>query len=100
MLKRPLIAETIEKVVFGQNDLNLAELTVEESSFLDGKRLGELNLSTNYDLLLLGMVDRELGDEFIFLSSGLDHKLDRGDVLVVIGRADEIDRLKRDSRTQ
>ncbi len=97
MLKRPLIAETIEKVVFGENDLSLAELTIDRGSFLDGKRLGQLDLSASYDLLLLGMVDRELGDEFVFLSSGLDHKLDQGDVLVVIGHSEEISRLILDA---
>lgn len=97
MLKRPLIAETIEKVVFGKNNLNLSELTVNKDSFLDGKMLGTLELSKHYDLVLIGVVDKELGDEFIFLSSGRDHKLDPGDVLVVIGPPGEIDRLRLDA---
>lgn len=97
MLKRPLIAETIENVVFGQNHLNLSELTVDKDSFMDGKCLGALELSKHYDLVLIGVVDRELGDEFIFLSSGLDHKLDQGDVLVVIGPPEEIERLRQDA---
>jgi voltage-gated potassium channel len=97
MLKRPLIAETIENVVFGRNYLNLSELTVDQDSFLDGKRLGALELSKHYDLVLIGVVDKELGDEFIFLNSGTDHKLDQGDVLVVIGPPDEIERLRQDA---
>ncbi len=97
MLKRPLIAEVIENIVFGRNYLNLAELTVDEGSFLDGKRLGALELSKHYDLVLIGVVDRELGDEFIFLSSGQDHKLDPMDVLVVIGPPQEIERLRQDA---
>ncbi len=97
MLKRPLIAETIENVVFGQSCLNLSELTVDKDSFLDGKRLGTLELSRHYDLVLIGVVDKELGDEFIFLSSGTDHKLDQGDVLVVVGPPEEIERLRQDA---
>ncbi|MES9855350.1 MAG: NAD-binding protein [Sedimenticola sp.] len=97
MLKRPLIAETIESVVFGQDYLNLAEVAIEEGSFMDGKRLGELALSRHYDLVVLGAIDRELGDEFIFACSGTDHKLDQGDVLVVIGQAESIKRFKKDA---
>ncbi|MET0106933.1 MAG: TrkA family potassium uptake protein [Sedimenticola sp.] len=97
MLKRPLIAEAIERLVYGREHLNLAEVTVTEDSFLDGRRLGELGLSKRYNLVLLGVVDRELGDEFIFSTSGVDHKLDRDDVLVVIGPGEEIERLRRDS---
>ncbi len=41
-------------------------------------------------------MDRELGNEFIFRLSGIDHKLDPSDLLVVIGAKDEIERLKAD----
>ncbi|MCW8944709.1 MAG: NAD-binding protein [Sedimenticola sp.] len=94
MIKRPLIAETIEKVVYGQDYLNLAEITVVQGSFMDGQMLGELGLSRRYDLIVLGVVDRELGDEFIFASSGLNHKLDAGDVLVVIGAGPALEKLR------
>jgi voltage-gated potassium channel len=97
LIKRPLIAETIEKVVFGDADLNLAELRIVKGSFLDGNRLGELALSRNYDLIVLGAIDRELSDDFIFACSGMDHKLDQDDILVVIGKADEINRLKQEA---
>ncbi|WP_078485670.1 cation:proton antiporter regulatory subunit [Solemya velesiana gill symbiont] len=100
MVKRPLIAEAIEKLVYGQEHLNLAEVTVTRDSFLDGRRLGELGLSERYNLVLLGVVDRELGDEFIFSTSGVDHKLDKDDVLVVIGPMEEIDRLRHDSLSE
>jgi len=96
MIKKPLISETIEQVVFGQSSINLAEIEIKEGSFLDGQRLGEAQLSQNYNLILLGVVDRELSNEFIFRLSGIDHKLDPTDLLVVIGAADEIERLKTD----
>ena len=96
MIKKPLISETIEHVVFGQSSINLAEIEIKADSFLDGLRLGEAQLSQNYNLILLGVVDRELGNEFIFRLSDIDHKLDPSDLLVVIGAADEIERLKTD----
>jgi voltage-gated potassium channel len=97
MIKRPLIAETIEKVVYGQDYLNLAEITVIQGSFMDGRMLGDLELSRRYDLIVLGVVDREMGDEFIFASSGLNHKLDAGDVLVVIGAVPALEKLRLES---
>jgi len=100
MIKKPLISETIEHVVFGQSSINLAEIEITENSFLDGQSLGEAQLSKNYNLILLGVVDRELGNEFIFRLSGIDHKLDPNDLLVVIGAVDEIERLKTDISSQ
>lgn len=96
MIKKPLISETIEHVVFGQSSINLAEIEIKTGSFLDGQRLGEAQLSQNYNLILLGVVDKELGNEFIFRLSSIDHKLDPSDLLVVIGASDEIERLKTD----
>lgn len=96
MIKKPLISETIEHVVFGQSSINLAEIEIKENSFLDGQKLSEAQLSLNYNLILLGVVDRELSNEFIFRLSDIDHQLDPSDLLVVIGASDEIERLKND----
>ncbi len=99
MIRRPLVSETIEQSIFGQNLINLAEIKVQKNCFLDGTRLGESHLSQNYNLILLGVVDKELGNEFIFKLSGIDHKLDPNDVLVVIGTTEEIERLRKDINT-
>ncbi|MHB1083888.1 MAG: hypothetical protein ACYCZA_03475 [Thiobacillus sp.] len=40
---------------------------------------------------LLGVVEMERGKELIFSTRGIDHKLDRNDVLVVIGPRRELD---------
>lgn len=96
MIKKPLISETIEHVVFGQSSINLAEIEIKENSFLDGQKLSEAQLSLNYNLILLGVVDRELSNEFIFRLSDIDHQLDPSDLLVVIGASDDIERLKKD----
>jgi len=100
MIKKPLITETIEHIVFGQSAINLAEIEIKADSFLDGQKLGEAQLLQNYNLILLGVVNRELGDEFIFSLSDIDHKLDSRDLLVVIGATDEIERLKKDISCQ
>jgi len=98
IIKQPLVTETIDDVVFGRQHLSVAEMEVGAGSFVEGKRLEELNLSRRYNLMLLGVVDRELGDEFIFSAGGVDHKLDTHDVLVVIGPEAEIERLDGEMR--
>ena len=100
IIKRPLIAETIENVVFGQRDLSVVELEIQPGSWLEGRVLGEIELSLQYNLILLGVVDRELGDEFIFLTGRTEHRLDARDMLVVIGPAGEIERFRNDLSRQ
>jgi voltage-gated potassium channel len=44
----------------------------------------------------MGVVDLELGRNLIFSNSGVTHLMDAGDLLVVIGPAQEIARLRED----
>jgi voltage-gated potassium channel len=96
MLRKPIISQVMEKTLMSEPDLNLAQVPIVKGSFLDGLLVGDSRLRDYYDLVLLGMVDRALGDEFIFRTRGLRHRLDAGDILVVIGPRAEIDRLNKD----
>jgi voltage-gated potassium channel len=94
LIRRPLLEETLEATVFGQQDLDLAEIRIPEGSSLNGTPLSELDLAGDYNLVLLGVVDRDVSEAFIFATAGLEHRLDAGDVLVVIGPEAEVRRLK------
>jgi voltage-gated potassium channel len=85
LMHRSLIAETLERTVFGKVDLDIAEIHVQEGSFLHGKYLDELFLSERYNLVVLGVVDRNFGENLIFATDPKRHRMDSGDILVVIG---------------
>ena len=85
LMHRSLIAETLERTVFGKVDLDIAEIHVEEGSFIHGKYLDELCLAERYNLIVLGVVDRQYGDHLIFVTDPKRHRMDSGDILVVIG---------------
>jgi voltage-gated potassium channel len=100
MLRKPIISQVMEKTLMSELDLNLAQVVINKESFLDGRVVGDLRLRDYYDLVLLGMIDRTMGEEFIFRTRGLHHRLNAGDTLVVIGPSAEIERLKRDLRNK
>ncbi|MEW8209945.1 MAG: TrkA C-terminal domain-containing protein, partial [Candidatus Thiodiazotropha taylori] len=60
-----------------------------------GMALSDLELNKKYDLIVIGVVDLELSNQLIFTNSGVDHRLDAGDILVVIGGKQEIERLRQ-----
>ena len=95
-MHRALIAETLERTVFGRVDLEIAEIHVTGNSFLHGKYLDELSLSERYNLIVLGVVDREYGDNLIFATDPKRHRLDGGDILVVIGPEDALTQFQHD----
>ena len=97
LMHRPLVAETLEKTVFGREvDLEITEIPVPAGSFLDGEYLGKLSLGSRYDLVVLGVVDRKFGDHLIFATDPHKHRIDANDVLVVIGPDEALKQLSRD----
>ena len=99
-LRKPMISKVMEKTLMSERDLNIAQVVINKESFLVGRLVGDFRLRDYYDLVLLGMVDRAMGDDFIFRTRGLHHRLDAGDTLVVIGPGVETERLKRDLRNR
>ena len=74
----------------------MAEVPVTTGSTLVGCSLKDVRLGDDYNLILVGIVDRAMGENFIYSTEGHNHRLDEGDVLVVIGPDAEIDRIRHD----
>ncbi|MDP2788091.1 MAG: NAD-binding protein [Pseudomonadota bacterium] len=85
LIERPEVVELMEHTVFGLQDLNIAEITIPPGAWLHSVHLSELRRHMTQNVILLGVVDLEHGRDLIFSTRGIDHKLDHGDVLVVIG---------------
>jgi voltage-gated potassium channel len=86
MLTKPEISNVLDHTVFGRHDLKIAEIEIPLESYLEGVHVSELNLKNEkYNLILIGVVDRELGDQLHFTNGETDHELNAGDVLVVMG---------------
>ncbi len=98
ILKKPLTLKLIEEIIFQDNRLSFAEVVIPSESFLDGKYLKDVykDVSSLYNLLIIGIVDKELSDSVQFVTKGFNHKIDKGDVLIVVGDIDEINRFKED----
>ncbi len=90
LIARPDVVELLEETVFGNQDLNIAEITIPAGSWVHGVRLTEFKQRMKQNVLLLGVVDTEHGSDLIFSTRNIDHNLDVGDVLVIIGSREQI----------
>lgn len=95
LISRPLMVDMMEHTIFGEH-LDMAEIEVARDSSLSGLRISQLDFSRSFNLILLGIVDRELGDNMMFTLGGPDNVLDPGDILVLIGPGEEITRFRAD----
>jgi len=96
LIKKPDITNIIEHTVFGRQDLHMAEITIPEHSYLENTYTSELTLNEKHNLVLIGVVDKELGEKLHFAIGEKDHKLDAGDIIVVLGPSREIRAFKKE----
>ncbi len=96
LIKKPDITNIIDHTVFGRDDLHIAEIIIPTGSSLENTYSSTLSLNEQFNLVLIGIVDKELGDKLHFAIGEKDHKLDAGDILVVLGPSREINAFKQE----
>lgn len=96
MLERPDITDLFDHTVFGRTDLHLAEVVIPENSFLQDCLVSQLELHSHYNLILIGLINKRIGDQMHFVSEELDRRLNSGDILVILGPSREIRAFKND----
>jgi len=90
ILRKPIATKLLDSFVSDSYAISFREMLIPENSYLDGMMADSVNFSTQ-GVLLIGMIDVELSHKFIFITSGIDHKLDSGDTIVCIGHDHDLD---------
>lgn len=85
-MSKPLMLKVLDDILFSKSDLNIFEIHIDENSLLKNQFLKDMTIHKDYNILLIGIMDKELSDKFIFNTKGINHKIDVGDVLVVVGK--------------
>ena len=96
MLKRPDINDIFDHTVFGRHDLHLAEVTIPENSYLENAHVTQLRLSSQYNLILIGIVNKQVSEQLYFVVEECGRRLSVGDILVILGSSREIRAFKQD----
>jgi voltage-gated potassium channel len=86
LLHKPYILDILDNILFSESNIEVSEITIQKDSILDGIYLKETNIISDHNLILLGIQDKEIQDKFIFYSSGINHKVDEGDTIVLLGK--------------
>ncbi len=96
LIEKPAVMEAIEEILFEDEDIDIREIEIPPNSFLEKKHIKDINLKKLYNLILIGLIDKERGDSFVFITKGINHKIDAGDILVIIGYKEDIKRFIKD----
>ena len=90
-LNKPVTTHLISSILGDKRGISFREYTIPAGSFLHGRNTAQIDFS-KFNLLLLGIIDRELSNNLIFITEGIRHKLDSGDILVFMGKDEDLER--------
>jgi len=90
LLKRPVSTKFLDKILSDENGISFREIIIPAGSFMDGMMVDDVNFHA-CNVLLVGLVDLEEGEHFIFTTSGDDYKIDSGDRIVCLGKDQDLD---------
>ncbi|NPA82543.1 MAG: TrkA family potassium uptake protein [Epsilonproteobacteria bacterium] len=96
LIEKPAVMEAIEEILFEDEDIDIREVEIPKNSFLEGKYIKDIDLKKDYNLILIGIIDKERGNNFVFITKGINHKIDAEDILLIIGYKEDIKRFIRD----
>ena len=86
IITRPAVTRVLDEIIYIDNEIRIEEIEIPPNTFLEGKYVSDIDFR-EFGLILIGIADKELGDDFIFVSRGINHKFDAGDILVLLGES-------------
>lgn len=94
IIEKPKVSRVLNLFSLQSQKLSISEIKIPKGSPLDGIYFKNVTLFAEFNTIFLGIVDKELADEFIFFSKGINHKIDADDIVVVLGSQTDIKKLK------
>ncbi len=94
ILDKPVATKFLQGFIDKSHDYIFAEITIGAKSVLINQYLDMIDFK-NYNLVFIGMVDIEQGKQFYFGSIGVSHKITEGDVLVFVGKEEDVAEFKK-----
>ena len=93
VLTKPAVSKALDEIVYKQNDLQMVEIELQKDTFLEGRYVNEIHFR-KMGLILIAIIDKELGYELVFTDHRINHKLDNGDILVIVAKKEDITKFR------
>lgn len=94
VLEQPIVTHIMQEIMQEETALKTIQVALDEGSPLIGETLYNVSLQLQEDLIVLAVVDETMQAHFVFTSKGYKHRLQVGDILVVIGYDENIEKLR------
>jgi voltage-gated potassium channel len=93
ILHKPVATKLVERLLSPDEDFSFREMKIPKGSSLDGVMVDDFDF-TRHGVILVGMIDERLSNQFIFITSGLENRFDVGDTIVCIGYNKDLEKFE------
>jgi len=100
VLEQPIVTYIMQEIMQEEAALKTIQVALDTGSPLIGETLYNVSLQLQKELIVLAVVDETMQAHFVFTSKGYKHCLKMGDILVVIGYDENIEKLREFCKCQ
>lgn len=95
MLEKPISSKVLNSILYGESDLKIAQIKINEESELENHIISLIDWSKYNGIITLSLIHKDMKSEFIYSKRMKDYLIKAGDVLVVVGYEDDIKEFER-----
>jgi len=95
-IEKPVVTSVLGDILIGSRDIKLFQIEVNDGSKLIGQAVKSLGWSKRYSLLLIAIYDKEFNTLFSFTLKGYKHKIEAGDILLMLGFERDIEEFEKE----
>lgn len=89
ILKKPVATKLLDDFLIREDGISFKEMVIPVHSYLVGKLVNNIDFQ-QHGLIVIGFINMSYSRKFIFITSGLNHQLNPGDMIVCIGEYEKL----------
>lgn len=100
MLDKPIVTNVLHNILYEKSDLKVAQIEIKENScfFEDNgevKYPADIEWSKKHGIIVVSVMHQDGSSEFIYSSKSKHHPIQKGDVFVVVGYQNDIQKFEK-----
>ena len=96
VLEKPVVTHVVQDILDEETALKTMQLVLEKGCPLIGEKLDNVAHEAQESVIILAVVDEKMDTHFVFTARGYKHVLQEGDILVIIGYDEDLERFKKE----
>jgi Trk K+ transport system NAD-binding subunit len=90
MLEKPIVTHVFHDILYEKSALKIAQIKIEDHTIFEGKYPTDIEWSTKHGIIVISVVHKDMGSEFIYSAKARHHVINSGDIFVVVGYEHDI----------